>query len=70
MINMFLNVIASRSVLVKYIISLSHSLRLLIKIVRPQNDKEIPEFYLLQVFQGGDLLMNILKKSFFDFSKQ
>ena len=43
--NMFLNVIASRSVLVNDIISLSYTLRLLIKIVRPQNDRAISEFY-------------------------
>jgi hypothetical protein len=36
-------------------------LRLLIKIVRPQNDRAISEFYPVQVFHGGDILMNILK---------
>ena len=36
-------------------------MRLLIKIVRSQNDRAISEFYLLQVFYGGDILMKILK---------
>ena len=53
MINMFLNVIASISVLGNDIISLSYTSRLLIKIVRSQNDRAISEFYLLQVFSRG-----------------
>ena len=53
MINMFLNAIASRSVLGNYIISLSYVSRLLIKIVRSQNDRAISEFYLVEVFSRG-----------------
>ncbi len=64
MINMFLSVLDSRSVLGNDIISLSYILKLLIKTVRPQNDRAISEFYLLQVFPGGvDILMKILKIS-------
>ena len=70
MINMFLNVIASRSVLVNSVISLSYTLRLLIKIVRPQNDRAISEFYPHEVFPGGDILMKILKNSNFSEKKK
>ena len=45
MISMFLNAIASISVLVNSIISLGYALKLLIKIVRLQNDRAISEFY-------------------------
>ena len=45
MINMFLNVIASISVLVNSRFNLSYTSRLLIKIVRLQNDRAISEFY-------------------------
>ncbi len=50
MINMFLKVIASRSVLGNPIISLSYTPRLLIKIIRFQNDRAISEFYPHEVF--------------------
>ena len=53
MIKMFLNVIASVSVLGNSGFNLSYALRLLITIVRPQNDRAISEFYLLQVFSRG-----------------
>ena len=53
MINIFLNVSASGSVLVNDRLNLSYTLRLLIKIVKPQNDRAISEFYLLQVFFTG-----------------
>ena len=50
MINMFLNVIASKGVLGNGITSLSYAARLLVTIARAQNDKVILELYLLQVF--------------------
>ena len=53
MINMFFDVIASLIVLGNDIISLRYTLRLLIKIVRPQNDRAISEFYPHEVFPGG-----------------
>ena len=53
MINMFLNVIASINVLGNPIISLSYTYRLLIKIVRPRNDRVISEFYPHEVFPRG-----------------
>ena len=60
--NMFSNVIASIYVLVNDKLSLSYTLKLLIKIARAQNDRAILKFYLLQVFlHGGDILMNILE---------
>ena len=36
---------------------------LLIKIVRSQNDRAISEFYLLQVFLEGDILMTEFEKT-------
>ena len=53
MINMFLKMIASGSVLGNDRFNLSCTLRLLIKIVRPQNDRAISEFYPHDVFPGG-----------------
>ena len=53
MINMFLNVIASRSVLGNARFNSRCPFRLLIKIVRPQNDRAISEIYLVQVFLRG-----------------
>ena len=53
MINMFLKVIALRSVLGNSRFNLSYVLRLLIKIVRLQNDRAISEFYPHEVFSGG-----------------
>ena len=50
MINMFLNVIASISVLGNSRFNLSYTLGLLIKIARPQNDRAISEFYPNEVF--------------------
>ena len=61
MINMFLSVIDSRSVLGNDIISLSYTYMLLIKVVRPQNDRAISEFYRSRIFHGGDILMKSLK---------
>ena len=43
--NMFLSVIAWRSVLGNSRFNLSYLLRLLIKVARPQNDRAISEFY-------------------------
>ncbi len=62
MINMFLNVIATRSVLVNDTISLSYVLMLSMGIVRLQNDKAISEFYRSRIFQGDVILMKTLEK--------
>ena len=61
LINMFLNVIASRKCLGISIIPLENTLKLLIKIVRPQNDRAILEFYRSRIFHGADILMKKLK---------
>ena len=61
MINMFLNVIASGKCLLISIIPFKNILKLLIKIIRPQNDRAISEFYRFWIFHGGDILMKILK---------
>ena len=62
MIKMFLNLIDMRQCLGITIISLSYALRFLITIVRARINRAISEFYLVQVFHGGDILMKISKK--------
>ena len=58
---MFLNVIASRKCLLISIIPFKNIYKLLIKIIRPENDKAIQEFYRFWIFHGGAILMKILK---------
>ena len=62
---MFLSVIASRSVLVNAIISLSYVLRLRMEIVRPQNADAIAQFYPHDFFTRVPFLKCFLKKSKF-----
>ena len=66
---MFLNVNASQSVLWNSIISLSYVLTICMKIVRPQKDNAIAEFYLHDFFYGGDIFEIFQKNQNFVFFK-
>ena len=59
---MFLNVNASQSMRWNSIISLSYVLRLWMEVVRSQNARAIPEFYLLKVFSGGNIFEIVFRK--------
>ena len=61
MINMFLDVVASRSVFGNDIKAMYRIMRIQIEVSKLQSDRAISEFYRSRIFHGVQILMKILK---------
>ena len=68
MINMFLGVIGSRTVLGSLGFVMYHTSRIRVEVSKLQIDRAISEFHRSRIFHGGDILMKIL--IFSTFSKK